>query len=211
MTSIVRRRIALASLAAGVASPWPARASLASLPRLAEVPGGVAIVDLGAATLRPSVTFGGRRVIVMSKPQREGFWIAIVGIGLSADPNERQTLTVQDSDGATREIGFALKRKSYAQQRLTVAPRHVDLSPEDLSRYERESVHLADVWNRYTLRSPTTLLLAKPVDGRRSSSFRLRPIFNGEERNPHSGMGIAASAGIPVVSAASGTLAATGD
>ena len=211
MTSIVRRRIALASLAAGVASPWPARASLASLPRLAEVPGGVAIVDLGAAALRPSVTFGGRRVMVMSKPQREGFWIAIVGIGLSADPNERQTLTVQDSDGATREIGFALKRKSYAQQRLTVAPRHVDLSLEDLARYERESVHLAGVWGRYTLRAPATLLLAKPVDGRRSSSFGLRRIFNGEERNPHSGMDIAASAGMPVVAAAAGTVADTGD
>jgi hypothetical protein len=54
LASIVRRRIALASLAAGVVSPWPARASLASLPRLAEVPGGVAIVDLGAAALRPT-------------------------------------------------------------------------------------------------------------------------------------------------------------
>jgi murein DD-endopeptidase MepM/ murein hydrolase activator NlpD len=176
------------------------------------VPGGVAIVELGAATLRPSATFGGRRVMVVSKPEREGFWIAIVGIGLAADPKKRQTLTVRAGDGAAREIAFALQPKSYPEQRLTVARRHVDLSPQDLARYERERVHLADVSSRFTAsREPATLLLASPADGPRSSSFGLRRIFNGEKRNPHSGMDIAASAGTPVVAAAAGAVADTGD
>lgn len=212
MARIVQRRIALASLAAAATAPWLARAASATLPRAAAVPGGVAIVELGAAAERPSATFGGRRVMVLADPERHGSWIAVVGIALAADPKKRQTLTVRAGDGAAREIAFALAPKRYAEQRLTVAPRHVDLSPQDLARYERERVHLADVSSRFTAsREPPTLLLASPVDGPRSSSFGLRRVFNGEKRNPHSGMDIAAAAGTPVVAAAAGAVADTGD
>jgi len=212
MAPIVQRRLALASLAAGVAAPWLARASSSALPLAAAVPGGVAIVELGAAAQRPSATFGGHRVMVLSKPQREGSWLAVVGIGLAADPKKRQTLDVRAGDGTAREIAFALEPKKYAEQRLTVAPRHVDLSPQDLARYERERVHLADVSSRFTAsREPATLRLASPTDGPRSSSFGLRRIFNGEKRNPHSGMDIAAPTGAPVVAAAAGAVADTGD
>ena len=150
--------------------------------------------------------------MVLSDRQREGFWIAVVGIGLAADPKNPQTLTVHASDGAAREIAFGLESKRYAEQRLTVARRHVDLSPQDLARYERERIHLADVSGRFTAsREPATLLLASPAKGPRSSSFGLRRIFNGEKRNPHSGMDIAASTGTPVVAAAAGVVADTGD
>ena len=150
--------------------------------------------------------------MVLPQPERQGFWIAIVGIGLATDPKKRQTLTVRAGDGAGREIAFALEPKRYPEQRLTVARRHVDLSPQDLARYERERVHLADVTSRFTVsREPATLLLANPADGPHSSSFGLRRIFNGEKRNPHSGMDIAASAGTPVFAAAAGAVADTGD
>jgi murein DD-endopeptidase MepM/ murein hydrolase activator NlpD len=212
MARMVQRRLAFASLLAGVAAPWLARASSTTLPPAAAVPGGVAIIELGAAALPPSATSGGRRVMVRPKPQREGFWIAIVGIGLAADPNKRQTLTVRAEDGAVREIAFALEPKRYPEQRLTVPRRHVDLSPQDLARYERERLHLAEVSSRFTAsREPPTLLLASPAAGPRSSSFGLRRIFNGEKRNPHSGMDIAASAGTPAVAAAAGAVADTGD
>ena len=150
--------------------------------------------------------------MVLPDRQREGFWIAIVGIGLAADPKKLQTLTVYAGDGAVREIAFGLEPKGYAEQRLTVAPRHVDLSPQDLARYERERVHLAGVSRRFTAsREPTTLMLVSPAEGRRSSSFGLRRIFNGEERNPHSGMDIAAPTGTRVLAAAAGEVADTGD
>lgn len=212
MTRIVHRRLVLASLCAVAAAPWFARASVGTLPRAAAVPGGVAIVELGAAAQRPTATFGGHRVMVRPQPDRPGSWIAVVGIALAADPKRRQTLGVHVEDGPVREIALALEPKRYAEQRLTVPPRHVDLSPQDLARYERERVHLAEVSSRFTAsHEPATLRLASPVDGPRSSSFGLRRIFNGEKRNPHSGMDIAASTGTPVLAAAAGTVADTGD
>ena len=207
----MRRRLALGSLAAGVAAPWLAHAAPAVLPRASAVPGGVAVVELGAAERRPSATFGGHRVMVLAMPERPGAWIAVVGVGLAADPRQRQVLRV-DADGAAREVAFGLAPKRYAEQRLTVERRHVELSAEDLARYGRERSHLAEVSSRFTeTREPATLQLASPTDGPRSSSFGLRRVFNGERRNPHSGMDIAAATGAPVVAAAAGRVADTGD
>lgn len=209
---MTQRRALLATLAASAAG-LRAAAAHAALPDAAAVPGGVAIVELGAAAVRPSATFAGKPVMVLPQPQREGAWIALVGIALGTDPKQRQTLSVRGGEGgrAAREIAFTLESKQYAEQRLTVAPKHVELSPEDLARYERERDHLAAVLRTFSPHDPPTLRLAVPTPGPRSSSFGLRRVFNGQGRNPHSGMDIAAPAGTVVVCAAAGEVIDCGD
>ena len=190
---------------------WPlrARAQVAVLPDAAAVPGGVALVELGAAASRPTATYAGRPVLVLAQGAA---WLAVVGIGLAVDPKQRQTLSVRGADGRQRSVAFSLQRKQYAEQRLTVAPKHVELSPQDLARHERERAHLGQVLGRFVAaREPATLRLVAPTSGPRSSSFGLRRVFNGQARNPHSGMDIAAPAGAPVVSAAAGEVLDTGD
>ncbi len=104
-----------------------------------------------------------------------------------------------------------MQGKQYAEQRLTVEPKHVELSPKDLARHERERVHLAEVLRRFSARAPETLRLVTPTVGPRSSSFGLRRVFNGQSRNPHSGMDIAAPTGTPVLAAAAGEVLDSGD
>jgi murein DD-endopeptidase MepM/ murein hydrolase activator NlpD len=211
----MQRRTVIASLAAGTASGLLAQLARAAaldataLPQAAAVPGGVAIVELGTAAAPLTANFGGKPVMVL--PQRESSWVAVVGIALAADPKQPQTLAVRAADGSARNVAFSLQAKAYAEQRLTVAPKHVELSPKDLARHERERVHLGEVLRRFSSREPASLRLLAPTSGPRSSSFGLRRVFNGQSRNPHSGMDIAAATGTAVVSAAAGEVIDTGD
>ena len=116
-----------------------------------------------------------------------------------------------DDGSAARTIVYLIAPKRYAEQRLRVAPRHVDLSPEDLARHERERAHLAGVMAIWSEPPPPTLQMRVPVPGRRSSSFGLRRVFNGHARNPHSGMDIAAPIGMPVRAPLAGRVIDTGD
>jgi murein DD-endopeptidase MepM/ murein hydrolase activator NlpD len=207
----MQRRTAIAALAAsGWTLPGASRAA-PWLPTAEAVPGGVALVELGAAAQRPTATFGGKPAMVLAQPQGEGVWVAVIGIALAADARQPQTLAVRGADGRGRDIAFSLRAKAYAEQRLTVAPKHVELSPKDLVRHERERVHLGEVLRRFSSREPATLRLVAPTSGPHSSSFGLRRVFNGQSRNPHSGMDIAAATGTAVVSAAAGEVIDTGD
>jgi murein DD-endopeptidase MepM/ murein hydrolase activator NlpD len=182
-------------------------ASALDLPQQRVAPGGVARIDLGSAAERPRARFHGVPVMVV---RDAGRWTALLGLPLATAPGPAE-LEIDAGDGATATRSFAVKSWRYAEQRLSVAPGQVDLAPADLARYERESVHLKAVGATYTDTLPDTLRLAAPVPGRRSSSFGLRRIFNGQSRNPHSGMDIAAPQGTPVLAPAAGRVIDTGD
>ncbi len=185
-------------------------ASGAALPSQSRVPGGVALLALpGAADANaptPVATYDGRRVMVWNSA---GHWIAVVGIPLTAEPGAA-TLTVQRAGGAEAQIGFQVVPKQYTEQRLTVPPSQVDLSPEDQARYQREAAHLHEALATFAEHVPETLRLSAPIEGVRTSSFGRRRVFNNEARAPHSGMDIAAASGTPVHAAADGTVIDTG-
>jgi len=146
-------------------------------------------------------------VLVAGDP---GGWTAVVGIALSAKPG-KGTIVVARPGRPEERRTFEIAPVRYAEQRLKVAPAQVDLSAEDLARYERERAHLAQVIATFSEEVPATLRMRQPVPGTRSSSFGLRRVFNDQARSPHSGMDIAAPAGTPVVAAAAGRVIDTGD
>ena len=194
--------------AASLAALLACQTAHAALPAARPVPGGVAILDLGPSTAPPpSVLRDTRRVLVTADAGR---WYAVVGIPLSATPGS-EAVSVAAADGSRRTQSFAVEPKEYVTQQLTVAPKHVDLSPADLARYERERVTLERVLGTWTERRPATLALAAPVPGPRSSSFGSRRVFNGQTRSPHTGMDLAAAAGTPVQAPVAGTVIDTGD
>jgi murein DD-endopeptidase MepM/ murein hydrolase activator NlpD len=177
------------------------------LPQQRLAPGGIARVALGVSAEVPSARFNGVPVMVVPDGAQ---WTAIVGIALAAKPGTA-TLDVQRRDGTHTSVSFAIKPFHYAEQRLTVAPGQVDLSKDDLARYERERTHLAQVGATFSEPLPAALLLRQPTPGPRSSSFGLRRVFNGQSRNPHSGMDIAAAQGTPVMAPAAGRVIDTGN
>jgi murein DD-endopeptidase MepM/ murein hydrolase activator NlpD len=136
-------------------------------------------------------------------------WVAVVGIPLSAMPG-LEHLSVRDAAGR-HELEFDVVDKRYASQSLKVPPRQVNLSKADLARVAREKLRIDGALARYSEPPPASLRLPQPVPGPRSSSFGMRRIFNGESRNPHSGMDIAAPAGTPIRVPLAGTVVDAGD
>ena len=164
-------------------------------PRVAAVPGGVVTFRLpGGPDERPVVNYGSKPVLVAW--QQDG-WLAIVGIPLDTEPGAHH-LKVQQPGANERELAFKVAPKQYATQQLKVPPSQVNLSPEDEARVARETEKIRGALESFTPDAPATLRLAQPVPGRRSSSYGLRRMFNGEARKPHSGMDIAAPTGTPI-------------
>lgn len=185
----------------------PSLAWCYELPRENAVPGGVKILRLNThSSVMPYVDADGHRALVVKDGAS---WVAIVGIPLSAPLAARQVI-VHSQDGR-QEIEFAVGEKRYASQSLKVAPSKVDLSPADLERTNRDRLEIDRAMNRWSDDEPEMLRMEQPVPGVRSSSFGMRRIFNGQSRNPHSGMDIAAPAGAKVVAPIAGTVIETGD
>ncbi|NMM87020.1 peptidase M23 [Rhodococcus sp. SRB_17] len=177
-------------------------------PRARAVPGGVARLALGPARERPQVFTGaGVPVLVVGDAIA---WTAVLGLALAQAPGHGE-VTVRTPGEPERTLAFDIAPQRYAEQRLTVAPRTVDLSPEDQARYERERDHQARVMATFSQPLPTLQAMQVPTPGRRSGSFGLRRVFNGQARNPHSGMDIAAPTGTPIVAPLAARVIDTGD
>ena len=155
------------------------------LPRDHRVPGGVATIVLGGSAEPPSVRFNDQPVLVVKDGTQ---WTAVLGIGLASKPGPASVLVQRNAATDNETLRFEIAPFKYSEQRLKVPPGKVDLSKADLARYERERVHLAAVAATFSATPPSTLRLLQPTPGVRSSSFGLRRVFNGQSRNPHSGM-----------------------
>ena len=204
--SVVRRaQRALAVWLCALALPCAAAAP--ELPTQLLVPGGVATLPLGPAPARPHAYSGAVPVMVVGDPTD---WVAVIGIPLSAKPGSSAIL-VRRAGRADARVTYRIEAKQYAEQHLKVPQRTVDLSKEDLARYERERAHQNEVIATFSENWPALLRMRQPAPGMRSSSFGLRRVFNGQPRSPHSGMDIAAAEGTPVVAPADGRVIDSGN
>ncbi len=182
-------------LSAAEGSPFPFRA--------AAVPGGVALVPVGRGGTAPEVRYHGERVIVRRTPKG---WVAVVGIKLSAKPGE----DLLEVDG--RPQAFRIHPRAYPEQRLTgLNPHHVNPDQEDEARIAREEALIKPAWKAWPEGLTTSLAFAQPTPGRRTASFGMRRILNGEARSPHAGLDIAAPAGQAVKAPAEGLVVLTGN
>jgi len=170
----------------------------------------VAVLSLGDGAAAPQVTYLDRPVLVVREAGKQ--WIAVVGIPLSVKPGQEQ-VQVKDA-GGNRQVAFTVRAKDYVAQHITLKnQRQVDPNPDDLKRIERELAEQVEAYRGFRAGvTPSNLILDRPVNGGRlSSPFGLRRFFNGQERNPHSGLDFAVPAGTPIKAPAAGVVVLVGD
>lgn len=177
------------------------------LPRESRVPGGIALVRIPGDQQPLRVMFGDHQVAVVKK---NATWVAVVGIPLATKPGP-QSLEVY-SPGTKSTVPFEITDKQYRTQKLTIKnQRQVDPNPDDLKRISGEQERSNAALSRFTATGTPSLSLLAPVEGVRSDSYGSRRIFNGQPRNPHSGMDIAAPTGTPIRAPAAGKVVEAGD
>ncbi|MCH7817874.1 MAG: peptidoglycan DD-metalloendopeptidase family protein [Proteobacteria bacterium] len=180
--------------------------TVTSLPDSSMVPGGIAVIPTGTDAVAGS--FRDQRILLADF---EGVQYAIIGIPLNVTLGSQQFhLTL--ADGAKESLQFAVEYKEYTEQHLTITnTRQVNPNADDMVRINRESGEMNRAFSSWSDSLTPVFSMQVPVDGVRSSSFGLKRFFNGQARNPHSGMDIAADEGAPIVAPAPGVILTTGN
>ena len=180
------------------------------LPQSEPVPGGIAVIRIGAVedTIKPRVHYTKKPVMLV---QHNRLWYAIIGIPLDT-PAGNQTLEI-NTDQQTRTLQFAVKAKAYEAQYLTIKnKRKVNPEKRDLKRITIESRRMRKSFNHFdeTIKL-NKLHFSLPVEGIISSQFGLRRYFNKQPRRPHSGLDIAADIGTAIHAPLAGKITELGD
>lgn len=187
--------------------PLPAYSvEIDSLPRSSMVPGGIAVVPTGGNAVTGN--YRSERILLATF---EGEQYAVIGIPLNVDPGAEQ-FDLHFSNGKVESLSFTVSDKEYLEQHLTITnQRQVNPNADDMVRINRESAEMNTAFSSFNEDLQPVFAMTAPVEGIRSSSFGLRRFFNGQARNPHSGMDIAADEGTPIFAPAPGIILTTGN
>lgn len=183
----------------------PVWAELQPLP----VPGGIAVVDLGASSApRPQLWLAERPLAIVARQDR---WQALVGIPLDT-PAGPLNLRQGPSPEQGTLLSLRVEPKEYPAQYLKLKNKgQVELSPENEARVAREHEEIKALKQHWRDTPYVDTDFVLPADGRLSGRFGARRFFNGQPRAPHSGLDIAAPRGAPVRTASGGKVLAVAD
>jgi len=174
-------------------------------PRQSLVPGGVAVIGLGQDNPL-DYRFRGKRVLITPI---KGVPSALVGLPLNLKPGEH--FIEARGNGQVHKKFFKVNSKEYTTQHITITDkRKVNPYASDMERILAEKKRKQKARDHYS-QAPVDVDFLLPVQGVRSGSFGRRRVFNGQPRNPHSGMDIAADTGTPIRSPSAGTVIELGD
>ena len=178
---------------------------LQAQPRQSLVPGGIAIIPLEPGD-HGGYRFRKKPVLVASI---DGKTSALVGLPLSLAVGEH-FIEKRDSSKVSRKY-FEVGPKQYSTQHIEIKDkRKVNPYASDMERILAEKKRKQKARNHYSTGAVDVDFLT-PLQGRSTGSFGRRRVFNGQPRNPHSGMDIAAPTGTPILAPSDGTVIELGD
>jgi murein DD-endopeptidase MepM/ murein hydrolase activator NlpD len=196
----VRRFVAVAALAVGLALASRAGADQLSL-QGAFTQGGLVQgrVPTGAA-----VTLDGRPV-----PVGDG---GVFLIGFDRDAKSHAVIEVRYADGASLRRLLAIGQRHYEVQRVNGLPaRTVTPDEEGLKRIADDRARIAKARETDSAALGFQSGFDWPAIGPISGTYGTQRILNGEPRQPHLGVDVAAPVGTPVGAAADGRVALAED
>lgn len=182
-------------------------ASSLALPETAPYPGGIARVPLPVEA-QPKARYEGDRVMVVEKSDQ---WYALVGIPIDTEPGT-EWVHVTGPNGAEFTVSFNVIPHDYPAQYIHLDnERMVNPYAGDLKQIRRESKVIHAALTTFTPNPTPDMSFVLPVNGPQTSAFGVRRFFNGQPRDPHSGLDLAADMGDPIRAPAPGVVIETGN
>lgn len=175
--------------------------SLASAPVLAEVtfkgPLEQGALVVGKTDPAAQVTLDGKKIMVSPR--------GLFALGFDLDHAASATLVVTTPDGTSETQKLAIAPRAWNIQSITgVASKYVSPPAADLIRIKRERELKNAARSCDTNEDSFAEDFIWPASGPISGIFGSQRIFNGEKRNPHFGVDVAAPEGAPIVAPADG-------
>lgn len=181
----------------------------ADYPTINSVPGGIAVVDLDSTyTTSTKVFFGKKRILVK---KNETGWQAFIGLPLKIKSG-KQKISLIDNKGNKKYKTFLVTDKDYETRHITIKnKRMVSPTKKDIERHYKEKPLMIAALKKWSEKNNVQTDFIIPVDGRFSSIFGLKRIYNKQKRiRRHTGLDIAAPQGTNIKSPAKGTVIRTG-
>lgn len=128
-------------------------------------------------------------------------------IGFHRDEPARTELRVTLPDGTEQRYPMEVEQRSYEIQRIDgLPPKSVTPPQEVLDRIAAEAAQVRAARARNTAADWYETGWAWPAVGQISGVFGSQRVLNGQPRQPHYGIDIAAPAGTPIIAPADGTV-----
>ena len=159
------------------------------------IQGGLVIVY---APYARKVTFDGEEIRIASN----GYFL--IGFGRDAPP--QMELTIERKDGTIDHRTLAIEQREYEIQRIDGLPEQM-VTPEDPALLQRIADERALIQAAWAHDTPAIDFLGGfiwPVEAPISGVYGSQRILNGEPRQPHYGVDMAAPVGTPVAAPAAG-------
>ena len=133
-------------------------------------------------------------------------------LGFGRDHAARAMLTTTHSDGRVEAQALGIARRQWDVQHITgLPPAQVTPDAEALRRITAERERLGQARAVDSALSDFTAPLAWPARGRISGVFGSQRVLNGQPRQPHYGLDVAAPIGTPIQASLAGRVTLSGD
>ncbi len=181
-----------------------------SFPHASAVPGGIAIINLKPDFNKNNkIYFNKKRVLI--RRTNKG-WQALVGLPLKIKPGIHKVKIISPQ-GKKMYREFSVHKKNYKTTHITIKnKRMVSPTKKDIERHYKEKPLITAALKTWTENDNVQTHFIIPVEGRFSSIFGLKRIYNKQKRiRRHTGLDIAAPTGTAIKSPARGTVIRTGN
>ena len=178
-------------------------------PTASPVPGGIAIIELDPAFNKQSKVYFWKKRILTRKINNT--WQAVVGLPLKIKPGVHK-IKIISAQGKKKYQEFSVHNKDYETRHITIKnKRMVSPTKKDIERHYKEKPLIVAALKTWTENNNTQTNFIHPVEGRFSSIFGLKRIYNNQKRiRRHTGLDIAAPVGTAINSPAKGKVIRTG-